>query len=69
MITITTLPHNALVAERLLGGKVRQIDSNFSLGEVSYALASEAVGYPVNWTFTQFVTFGPKGNKVQSVTR
>jgi hypothetical protein len=66
-MSTTTLPHNIQVAERILGGKVRQIDSNFSLGEVSYALASEAVGYPVNWTFKQFVIFGPKGYEVRSV--
>lgn len=68
MTTTTTHP-NIQVAERLLGGKVRQIDSNFTLDEVSYALASEAVGYPVNWCFKQFVTFGPKGYAIHAVKR
>ena len=48
MITIP-VPPSVRIAQAALGGPVRQIDSNWSLGETTYALASEAKGYPKDW--------------------
>jgi hypothetical protein len=46
----------ARMAEAYLGGPVRMIDMNASLREKTYALASEAQGYPVNWKITKMYT-------------
>jgi hypothetical protein len=44
------------IAEAELGGPVRIIDINASTGEVTFALKSEAIGYPVNWKITKTFT-------------
>jgi hypothetical protein len=43
-------------AEQALGGTVRVIDFNASTRETTFALASEAVGYPINWNITKTIT-------------
>ncbi len=43
-------------AESILGGPVRIIGYNATLQETTFALASEAVGCPVNWQITRTVT-------------
>jgi hypothetical protein len=40
-------------ASQILGGPVRVIDFNASTRTTTYALASEAVGYPRNWSITR----------------
>lgn len=43
-------------AEAALGGPVRIISYNATLQETTFALASEAVGYPINWAITKTIT-------------
>ena len=44
------------MAEATLGGPVRMIDINATLGEITFALASETQGYPANWKITKTFT-------------